>query len=160
MKKFVTNTPENGVEALLNRVYVKDNEVWLRELGEECEDISLVNFTRKMYKHEYGHELPEEISAEQFGEYMDHAGYTEAFYFLAVGFAEVREKLKRYEELNIEEVLARNIAAWETSKDKREGLLPEVYLTDRCLFRKLTGLEPIWRNLQKFAPGLGDRVTI
>lgn len=62
--------------------------------------------------------------------------------------------------ITFEEVLARNIAAWETSKDKREGLLPEVYLTDRCLFRKLTGLEPTWKNLQKFAPGLGDRVII
>ena len=32
---------------------------------------------------------------------------------------------------SIEEIVARNIIAWETSKDKKEGLLPEVYLTDQ-----------------------------
>lgn len=153
MKKFITDTPKNGVEALLNRVYVKDNEVWLRELGEECEDISLINFTRKMYKYEYGYELPEDIPVEQFGEYMDRCGFTEAFYFIAVGFAEVREKLKKLEKEKLDVVIARNIVAWETSKDKKEGLLPEVYLTDCYLFKKLTGLEPTYLNLRKYVPG-------
>ena len=59
----------------------------------------------------------------------------------------------------VEEILARNIAAWETSKDKSQGLLPEVYLLDRTMFRKLTGLEPTWRNLKKYAPGLGDKCS-
>ena len=58
------------------------------------------------------------------------------------------------------ELLARNIAAWETSKDKREGMLPEVSLTNEYAFENMTGLKPTWKNLQKFAPGLGDRVTI
>lgn len=58
------------------------------------------------------------------------------------------------------ELLARNIAAWEKSKDKREGLLPEVSLTNKYVFEKMTGLKPTWGNLQKFAPGLGERVTI
>ncbi|MHC1746972.1 MAG: hypothetical protein AB9856_01120 [Cellulosilyticaceae bacterium] len=58
------------------------------------------------------------------------------------------------------ELLARNIVAWETSKDKREGLLSEVSLTNKYAFEKMTGLKPTWKNLQKFVPGLGDRVTI
>lgn len=28
-------------------------------------------------------------------------------------------------------LIARNLVAWDTSKDKREGLLPEVYLSNR-----------------------------
>ena len=153
MKKYITDTPQNGVEALLNRVYVKDNEVWLRELGEDNEDISLINFTRKMYRSEYKYELPEDIPVEQFGEYMDNCGFTEAFYFIAVGFAEVREKLKKLEKENLDTIIARNIVAWETSKDKKEGLLPEVYLTDCFLFKRLTGLEATYLNLRKYVPG-------
>lgn len=56
------------------------------------------------------------------------------------------------------ETLARNIAAWQTSKDKKEGLLPEVYLHNMYLFEKMTGLNPyVWSNLKKYAPGLGDK---
>ncbi len=39
------------------------------------------------------------------------------------------------------EVIARNLIAWDTSKDKREGLLPEVYLTNKYLYKQLTGEE-------------------
>lgn len=56
------------------------------------------------------------------------------------------------------ETLARNIAAWQTSKDKKEGLLPEVFLHDMYLFEKMTGLNGyVWSHLKKYAPGLGDR---
>lgn len=69
------------------------------------------------------------------------------------------EKLEKLEKEFIE-TLARNIAAWQTSKDKKQGLLPEVYLHDTYLFEKMTGLNPnVWSNLQKCAPGLGDRVV-
>lgn len=39
------------------------------------------------------------------------------------------------------EIIARNLTAWETSKDKRLGLLPEVYLSDKVWYKKLTGEE-------------------
>jgi hypothetical protein len=38
-------------------------------------------------------------------------------------------------------VIARNLVAWDTSKDKREGLLPEVYLLNRHIYKLLTGEE-------------------
>lgn len=38
-------------------------------------------------------------------------------------------------------VIARNLVAWDTSKDKREGMLPEVYLTNKVYYEKLTGEE-------------------
>lgn len=45
---------------------------------------------------------------------------------------------------NIQEltrIIARNLVAWDTSKDKREGLLPEVYLTNKYWYKQLTGEE-------------------
>lgn len=78
-----------------------------------------------------------------------------------VEILEIDEKHRQfYPQKHFIELLARNIAAWETSKDKREGLLPEVSLTNKYAFEKMTGLKPTWNNLQKFAPCLGDRVTI
>lgn len=41
----------------------------------------------------------------------------------------------------IKETIARNLVAWDTSKDKTEGLLPEVYLNDKYLYKQLTGEE-------------------
>ncbi|MEX3713373.1 hypothetical protein ABFV99_13295 [Cytobacillus horneckiae] len=38
-------------------------------------------------------------------------------------------------------LIARNLVAWDTSKDKREGLLPEVYLTNKYWYKQLTGEE-------------------
>lgn len=67
------------------------------------------------------------------------------------------EKLEKMEKEFLE-TLARNIAAWQTSKDKKEGLLPEVYLHDTYLFKKMTDLSPdVWKNLKKYAPGLSDK---
>lgn len=36
-------------------------------------------------------------------------------------------------------VIARNLVAWDTSKDKRDGLLPEVYLSNQMWYEALTG---------------------
>jgi len=36
-------------------------------------------------------------------------------------------------------LIARNLVAWDTSKDKREGLLPEVYVYNQHMYEKLTG---------------------
>ena len=47
-------------------------------------------------------------------------------------------------ELNHNELsrlVARNLVAWDTSKDKREGLLPEVYLLNKYWYKKLIGEE-------------------
>ncbi|MGY3717161.1 hypothetical protein ACWE42_16745 [Sutcliffiella cohnii] len=41
----------------------------------------------------------------------------------------------------LKEVIARNLVAWDTSKDKREGLLPEVYLSNKYWYKQLTGEE-------------------
>lgn len=50
---------------------------------------------------------------------------------------------------SIASVIARNLVAWDTSKDKREGLLPEVYLTNKVLYKQLTGEEYIQHKAMK-----------
>lgn len=67
-----------------------------------------------------------------------------------------KESFKRGQELEkLKEVIARNLVAWDTSKDKREGLLPEVYLTNRHWYKKLTGEEYVFHKaLKKF--NIGD----
>lgn len=49
--------------------------------------------------------------------------------------AQLDDKTKK----ELAEIVARNLVAWDTSKDKFEGLLPEVYLADRVLYETLTG---------------------
>jgi hypothetical protein len=53
------------------------------------------------------------------------------------GIVEDLEKQKK----QFAEVIARNLVAWDTSKDSKEGLLPAVYLTNKYLYKQLTGEE-------------------
>lgn len=39
------------------------------------------------------------------------------------------------------EAVARNLVAWDTSIDKREGMLPEIYQRSQSLYKKITGEE-------------------
>lgn len=49
------------------------------------------------------------------------------------------------------EVIARNLTSWDTSKDKRLGFLPEVYLSNKAWYKKLTGEEYVFhRAIKKF----------
>ncbi len=54
----------------------------------------------------------------------------------------------------IAEFIARNLVAWDTSKDKKLGLLPEVYLANKHLYKELTGEEyEFRRTCEKFCIG-------
>ncbi|ACA57370.1 hypothetical protein FDC45_17805 [Clostridium botulinum] len=148
MKKIITENPNNNTEAMHNMVFGKDGEVYLRGIGEDYTDISLVDFCKEEYKRLYDIEIEESDPCE-FGEYMDDDSLLSLFYWACVGFAEVREKLKYYEESlgdttvgEIKETIARNCVAWDTSKDKTQGLLPEVAVfKNPYLYEKLTGEE-------------------
>ena len=92
-KGLITENPKTNVELLLNRVYVKDNEVWLKGLG-SGKDISLVDYCNNEHEQTYGWKI-EETDPVEFGECLFGSGdMIEMFYFLATGFAEVRAKLK------------------------------------------------------------------
>lgn len=145
MKKIITEKPQSVIENMHNCVFVKNKEVYVRL---EDEEMSLVDYIRKIDKKLYGIEHDDSYcNAEEFGEFMDQDRFTCTMYYALVGFAEVREKLKYYEEklgeVTLEEIIetiARNCVAWDTSKDKREGLLPEVAVfKNPYLYKKLTG---------------------
>lgn len=52
---------------------------------------------------------------------------------------------------NLAEVIARNLTAWDTSKDKTQGLLPEIYLKNKYWYKKLTGEEYVFHKaIKKF----------
>ena len=50
-----------------------------------------------------------------------------------------KEMLATIKQLTI--IVARNLIAWDTSKDKTDGLLPEVYLSNLHWYKRLTGKE-------------------
>lgn len=56
-------------------------------------------------------------------------------------FESVFEVVKGVSVKELTRTIARNLVAWDTSKDNREGLLPEVYLTNKYLYKQLTGEE-------------------
>lgn len=145
MKKLITENPNGMVEHAHNFVFAKGKEVYVRA-GEE--EISLVEYIRKLDKSLFGIDHNEEYcNALDFGEYMDEERFTCDMYHALVGFAEVRNYLKEYEEklgeTTIEEIIetiARNCVAWDVSKDKSQGLLPEVAVfSNPSLYKKLTG---------------------
>lgn len=60
---------------------------------------------------------------------------------------EVVRRFNMHEKLA--EAIARNLVAWDTSKDKTIGLLPEVYLRNQSLYKDLTGEEYTFRRACK-----------
>lgn len=49
------------------------------------------------------------------------------------------------------EIIARNLTAWDTSKDNSQGMLPEVYLSNKVWYERLTGEEyRFYKAIKKF----------
>lgn len=95
MMKIVTDTPSSMIGHMRNFVYVKNNEVYVR-LAEG--DLSLVEYIRKADKELYGIDHDDSwCNAKDFGECMDEDRFTCDMYWALVGFADVREHLKKYE---------------------------------------------------------------
>lgn len=95
MKLITTENPKDMVETMHNMVFVKNREVYLRGIGEDGTDISLVDYCKNEYKELYNQDIS--VDADEFGEYMDDDSILSVFYWTCVGFAEVREQLKNYE---------------------------------------------------------------
>lgn len=96
MNKIVTENPKGMVEHAHNFVFVKDKEVYVRLADGE---MTLVDYIRKIDKEIYGIEHDDKYcNALEFGEYMDEDRFTCNMYHVLVGFAEVRENLKYYED--------------------------------------------------------------
>ena len=101
MKRLTTDSPKGYTEWLLNLAFVKDNEVMLRGLGEDNCDISLVDYS-KISCLERCNIDKSEVPTEEFAEHMDCDCLVAVMYFLAVGAAELRERLKEYEDTGLD----------------------------------------------------------
>lgn len=80
-------------------------------------------------------EIKERLNATNGDTYKFSLAYHDMLYLLN----QVESLEKNQKELT--KIIARNIIAWDTSKDKKQGLLPEVYLSNKHWYKKLTGEE-------------------
>lgn len=62
-----------------------------------------------------------------------------------------KELTNAVKELTI--IVARNLIAWDTSKDKTDGMLPEVYMSNLHWYRKVTGVDYNYRDARKLIEG-------
>ena len=105
-KPLVDDDPQDNVSTALNLFYVKDEWVWVRGggPGPDYADVSLCDYIRQIAK-EHNLSLPEgnddEMSMEMPELLLDGTdtmeGIVATLYTAAWAFAELRERLKRYE---------------------------------------------------------------
>lgn len=112
MKRLTTEKPKDNVENTLNLFYIKDKETWIRGGGlpPEYKDETLDNFMRRMIrermeKWDLEIKVPEDwrefscMMAEWlFDDPESETGLLALLYAAVWGFAEIRERLKRYED--------------------------------------------------------------
>lgn len=107
MKRMTTDRPQDNVQSTLNLFYIKDKETWIRGGGPapEYKDVTLDDFMRRQIKARLPIDAPEdwkEFSAMMAEWLMDdpesETGMLALMYAAAWGFAEIRERLKRYED--------------------------------------------------------------
>lgn len=95
MKRLTTNNPKGNLEGMLNFAYAKDNKVFLT-YADEKSDVDLCEYVSKLAKAKGFDFSPEDIMEDGLFEY-----YEEDFavlYYLAVQAAELRSRLKIFED--------------------------------------------------------------
>ncbi len=110
MKRLTNDNPQNNTETALNLFFVKDGQAWVRRGGQEpnCPDVSLCDFMRRILR---SNEIDVDGSSDQelsdalfdmlfYG--VDTAdGLIALLYSAGWAFAELRERLKAYEETDL-----------------------------------------------------------
>ena len=102
MKRLTTNEPKGMVESMRNMVFAKNNEIYLYNMGENSEDISLVDYCKKECKEKCDSHFSDDWNATTFGELMDCDCPVSAFYCACVGFYDIRQRLMKYEDADID----------------------------------------------------------
>lgn len=106
MKPIVTDIPQNNAEVMMNLAYVKNKEVWIRGGGDDGEDCTLIDFTNRMCaSHDCLFDItPNEIDEEDIDNEGDRLLECSmsgcpigTAYFIAIQAAELRERLRMYE---------------------------------------------------------------
>ena len=102
LKPLVTENPEGNYQYLHNMTVIKDKEVYLRDF-EGNGDLNLVKYCKKQCEEKCEFKFDDDPPAEEFGEYMDCSCIVAYFYHMAVGHAELRNRLGQYESAEPEE---------------------------------------------------------
>ena len=105
MKKMVTDNPNDNIEILLNLAFSKDNEVWIRNGSEDGKDCTLIDFTKSACKACKCH-IADDLNAiediDHIGDFLMDCSMCNCaigtFYFVAVQAAELRGRLRLYED--------------------------------------------------------------
>ena len=127
-ERITTENPQGNMGNMFNATKIINREVYLRDWNGEG-DLNLVDFCKARYKEIWGEdfdkEMDEKVGAEDFGEYMDDDSLLSAFYWITVGYAELRSRLAAYEDsgLSPEEVQ-------ELAKAEAEGRLMVLFPVD------------------------------
>lgn len=110
MNKLVTDNPTDNGMMMLNLVFVKDHEVWVRYGSKEGKDCSLVEFCARLCA-DYGAcgycQIPYEVGGnlDVIGDLMmDCSGDgcpVGTMYFAMIQAAELRERLRMYEDHDV-----------------------------------------------------------
>lgn len=98
MKKLVTNSPKRYTDRIRNMVFVKNKDVYLRRFGKGGSNIKLVDWCKKQCC-EKCKSMKNVKQLEDYEENIIECNCIVAyFYWACVGFAQVRERLKYYED--------------------------------------------------------------
>ncbi len=103
---IVTDNPDTNVSTALNLFFIRNGEAYVRGYGENGEDISLIDFVKRiaiiqaiLIPYEITEYLPDILLDN---EPESEEGLLALFYTAAWAFAEIRERLKKYEESGLE----------------------------------------------------------
>lgn len=103
---YVTDTLDSNFITALNLFFVRNGETYVRGYGENGKDISLIDFVKRIAERQ-DITIPYEVSDYLTDLLFDNEpeskeGLLALFYTAAWAFAEVRERLKKYEESGLE----------------------------------------------------------
>ena len=107
MNKLVNDNPETNMEVMMNLAFVKNKEVWIWGGGADGKDCTLVDFSRRMCmcnpECQFDDGFPSDRNdLDAIGDtYMDCSMTgcpIGTAYFIAIQAAELRERLRKYEE--------------------------------------------------------------
>lgn len=96
-QRLTYDEPEGIYESMHNTAFVLDREVMLRGLGYDGSDINLCAYCASICADKCKTDLSH-VPSSEFGEYMDCDCPVAVLFFVAAGAAEMREKLKRFED--------------------------------------------------------------
>lgn len=113
-KRLTTDDPQNNLQTALNLFYAKAGQAWVRGGGHEFayEDVPLFTYIRSIIKHlaiapQMFEEMDNETLAEVLTEwlfdgYETKEGLVATLYTTAWAFAELRARLKDYEDTGLD----------------------------------------------------------